>query len=61
MGKILLNCLKFGPAAQEIRLKIFLYLALAATCVKTSWKKFRELLSSHIPPLLLQDPWPCVK
>ena len=27
------------------------------TRVKTAWKKF----SSHIPPPLLQDPWPCVQ
>ena len=32
------------------------------TRVKTAWKKFRELpTSSHIPPPLLQDPWPCVQ
>ena len=39
------------------------------TRVKTAWKKFRELLlvltsrhlSFHIPPPLLQDPWPCIQ
>ena len=39
------------------------------TCVKTARKKFRELLpvltsattSSHIPPPLLQDMWPCIQ
>ena len=32
------------------------------TCVKTAWKKFRELTtSSHIPPPLLKDTWPCIQ
>ena len=39
------------------------------THVKTAWKKFRELLSvltsattsSHIPPPLLKDTWPCIQ
>ena len=30
------------------------------TCVKTAWKKFKEL-SSLFSPLFFQDTWPCVQ
>ena len=34
---------------------------VVTTCVKTAWKKFRELLTVLTSRHLLQDTWPCIQ